>query len=119
LSPTYGDSASDRQIIERSQLSSICDPGDSVMADKGFNVQDLFTAIDVTVNIPTFFRKKNRMSGRQVLADRKITSKRVHIERIIGLMKTYKILTVPLPSSATRLASHIIRVCGMLCNFRR
>jgi len=59
------------------------------------------------------------MSGHQVLADRKISSKRVHIERIIGLMKTYKILTGPLPSSATRLASHIIRVCCMLCNFRR
>jgi hypothetical protein len=119
LSPAYGGSASDRQIIERSQLSSMCDPGDSVMADKGFNVQDLFATNDVTVNIPTFFRKKNRMSGRQVLTDRKIASKRVHIERIIGLMKTYKILTAPLPSSATRLASHIIRVCGMLCNFRR
>ena len=108
LSPAYGGSASDRQIIERSPLSNMCDPGDSVMADKGFNVQDLFATNDVTVNIPTFFRKKNRMSGRQVIADRKISSKRVHIERIIGLMKTYKILTVPLPSSATRLASHII-----------
>jgi len=48
------------------------------MADKEFNVQDLFAANDVTVNIPTFFKKKNRLSGRQVMSDRKIASKRVH-----------------------------------------
>jgi len=49
LSPAYGGSASDRQIIESSQLPNMCDPGDSVMADKGFNVQDLFATNDVTV----------------------------------------------------------------------
>jgi hypothetical protein len=119
LSPAYGGAASDRQNNERSRLPNLCTPGDSIMADKGFNVQDLFATNDVTVNIPTFFKKKNRMSGRQVLADRKISSKRVHIERIIGLMKTYKILTAPMQSSETRLASHIINVCAMLCNFRK
>jgi hypothetical protein len=118
VSPAYGGSASDRQIIERSGLPQMCDMGDSIMADKGFNVQDLFAANDVTVNIPSFFRKKNRMSGKQVLADRKIASKRVHIERLIGLMKTYKILLSPLPPAETALASQIVSVCVMLCNFR-
>ena len=119
VSPAYGGAVSDRQIVERSNLPAMCDPQDSVMADKGFNVQDLFAAHDVTVNIPTFFKKKNRMSGHQVLADRKISSKRVHIERIIGSMKTYKILTSPLSSSETKLFSHVINVCAMLCNFRK
>ena len=119
LSPAYAGCVSDRQIVERSNLPKMCDPNDSVMADKGFNVQDLFAAHDVTVNIPSFFKKKNRMSGRQVLSDRKISSKRVHIERIIGMLKTFKILTSPLSSSETRLASHIISVCCMLCNFRK
>lgn len=118
LSPAYGGATSDRQIVERSGLPSLCQAHDSVMADKGFNVQDLFMANDVTVNIPTFFRKKNRLSASQVLADRKISSKRVHIERIIGLIKTYKILTSPMPASETVLASHIIKICCMLSNFR-
>ena len=60
------------------------DQFDSIMADKGFNVQDLFAPRDVHVNIPTFFSKKNRMTGEHVARDRKISSKRVHIERIIG-----------------------------------
>jgi len=58
LSPAFGGSASDRQIVERSNLSQMCEPGDSIMADKGFNVQDLFASNDITVNIPTFLREK-------------------------------------------------------------
>ncbi|KAK3108230.1 hypothetical protein FSP39_003597 [Pinctada imbricata] len=118
ISPVYAGSTSDRQIVERSNLTSICDPGDSLMADKGFTIQDLFATSDVAINIPTFFKKKNRMSGETVINDRKIASKRVHIERIIGLAKTYKILTEPMTSTETKLATEIIFICFMLCNFR-
>jgi len=118
ISDAYGGSTSDRQIVERSSLVQMCDHYDSVMADKGFNVQDLFASRNVTVNMPTFFRKKNRMSGKTVLKDRRISSKRVHVERIIGLGKTYTILKNLLNSTETKLSSHIIYNCFMLCNFR-
>lgn len=78
VSPAYGDAASDRQIIERSGLPVMCDPKDSVMADEGFTIQNLFAAKDVTINIPTVSKKKNRMTGKQVMADRKISSKSAH-----------------------------------------
>lgn len=119
VSPAFGGSTSDRQIVERSTLPQDCDPKDLVMADKGFDVQDIFAPFDVTVNIPTFFKQKNRMSGKCVAKDRKICSKRVHIERIIGLGKTYKILTAPMNLSETNMATEIAFVCFMLCNFRQ
>ncbi|CAC5357652.1 unnamed protein product [Mytilus coruscus] len=118
VSPAYGGSTSDRQICERSNLSSICDKGDSIMADKGFNVQDLFAPYDVSINIPTFFSKKEQNDWQKFLKDRAISSKRVHIERIIGLAKTYKILKAPLNITETKLASEITFVCFMLCNFK-
>ncbi|XP_033759277.1 uncharacterized protein LOC117341516 [Pecten maximus] len=118
ISPAYCGSTSDRQIVERSDLKNMCNPGDSLMADKGFNVQDIFAPRDVTINIPSFFKKKNRMSGKAVIQDRKISSKRVHIERIIGLGKTYKILTQPLTGTEAALSSEIVYICYMLCNFR-
>lgn len=118
VSPAYGGSTSDRQIVERSNIPAMCDPGDSVMADKGFNVQDIFAPYDVSINIPAFFRKQNKIKSSTVLSDRKLSSKRVHIERIIGLAKTYKILTRSLNQSETMLSSDIIYVCFMLCNFR-
>ena len=94
------------------------EPGDLVMADKGFNVQDMFEARDVVVNIPTFFRKKNRLSGAAVCKDRKIASKHVHTERIIGLAKTYWILSTPMSVLESAMATQIIKVCFLLCNFR-
>ncbi len=119
ISPAYAGTTSDRQIVERGNIPRKCDPGDSIMADKGFDVQDLFAPSDVTVNIPTFFKRKNKMSGKTVLHDRKISSKRVHIERLIGLGKTYKILQTPLNHSESLLASDIIYICYMLVNFRK
>jgi len=59
VSPAYGGSVSDRQVVERSNLPDMCQPKDSIMADKGFNVQDLFAANDITVNIPTFLPKES------------------------------------------------------------
>ena len=58
------------------------------MADKGFDVQDMFASVDVAVNIPTFFNNKNGRTGQSVARDRKISSKRVHVERVIELGKT-------------------------------
>ena len=114
----YGGSTSDRQFIERSELTNTCDQGDSLMADKGINVQDIFAPVDVTVNIPTFLKKGNQFKSKTLARDRKVASKRVHIERIIGLAKTYKILTQPLNSIESTLASELIYICFMLCNFR-
>ena len=119
VSEAFCGSTSDRQAVERSNLPKMCDPGDEIMADKGFNVDDLFLPYQVSLNIPTFFKKKNRMSCKSVTRDRKISSKRVHIERVIGLAKTYKILRDPMPPGESSMATQIITVCFLLCNFRR
>ena len=114
----YGGSTSDRQFVERSELTTQCSKGDSLMVDKGMNVQDIFAPVDITVNIPTFLKKGNKFKPKILARDRKIASKRVHIERIISLAKTYKILTQPMNSSESILSNEIIFICMMLCNFR-
>jgi len=118
VSPAYGGSTSDRQIVERSKLGELCDAGDTIMADKGFNIQDILAPHDVQVNIPTFLKRGNRFAPKSLSRDRKIASKRVHIERHIGLIKTYKILSQPMTPTEASLGSQIIFVCCMLCNFR-
>jgi len=119
VSPAFGGSASDRQIVEATGFATLCDPYDEVMADKGFNVDDIFAPYQVGVNIPAFFRKKNRLSQATVMKDRKIASKRVHVERSIGLAKTYKILQQPMNSTESCLGTQIIGVCFFLSNFRK
>lgn len=116
---SHGGSASDRILVERSDLPRMCDPKDSIMCDKGFDVQDIFAPFDVKINMPTFMRKKNQLTNQEVVRDRKIASQRVHVERVIGLAKTYKILSSPMNEIETCLGSRIIFICFMLCNFRQ
>ena len=121
VSDAYGGSTSDRQIIERSKLvenSSPIENGDSIMADRGIMVQDLFAARDIHVNTPTMLKGKSQLEPDEVLKDRKVASKRIHIERVIGLAKTYKILKKDMNYNLTTLGSRIIKVCFYLCNFR-
>ena len=97
LSSSYGGSVSDRQITERSSLvrnTSLFDRQDSILADRGIMVQDLFSSMNVLVNNPTSMKGKNQLDPETVIKDRRIASKRIHIERVIGYRyaKTFKIL---------------------------
>ena len=53
-----------------------------------------------------------------VAQDRKIASKRVHVERVIGLAKGFRILNNPLNNTESQLADQIITVVFTLCNFK-
>ena len=119
VSPAYGGCASDRQIIENSTLlTGHFESGDSIMADRGILVQDLFASQNVRVNTPTTMKGLNQLPAETVIKDRRIASKRVHVERIIGLAKTYKILQNELDHSKAPYGSRIVFVCFMLANFR-
>lgn len=121
VSDAYGGCVSDRQICERSELlddPQMFDSGDSIMADRGFTVQDLFATKDVGINMPSFLKGKSQLSGQQVIKDRRIASKRIHVERIIGLAKTYKILKREIPVQRVPLGSYILSVCFHLVNFK-
>ena len=119
VSDSYGGSCSDRQIVERSELLQDLpfQDGDSIMADRGILVEDLFVQRNVKVNTPTPMRKMSQLSPATVVRDRRISSKRVHVERVIGLAKTYKILK-ELDHHKTPFGGRIIYVCLVLCNFK-
>lgn len=118
VSPCYGGSASDRQIIERSNILQRFDYNDEIMVDKGLNVQDIFLPYGVKVNMPAFFKKGSQINENTLRQNRKVASERVHVERVIGLLKTYKILTQPMNRTETLLSSDIVFICAMLVNFR-
>ena len=120
ISDNYGGSASDRQIIERSTLLSnnLFEPNDSIMADRGIMVQDLFSNQNVFVNTPTTMKGKNQLPASTVVKDRRIASKRVHVGRVIGLAKTFKILKREFNHKRTPLGGRVLFVCFAIQNFR-
>lgn len=74
VSSAYGESVSDRQIIERSSLlnEGKFDAGDSIMADRGIFVQDLFANPNVSVNTPTLLKGKSQLEPEDIVRDRRV-----------------------------------------------
>ena len=72
-------------------------PNILVMADQGFTIRDQLRAINVDLNIPPFMEGRERLPASEVLEGRKIASLRIHIERVIGIIKNDTILKGTLP----------------------
>ena len=115
VSKLYGGNISDRQLTEMSGLLDLLEPGDSVMADRGFTIADLLDTRGVTLNIPPMIIN-DQFTEKELTATRRIATLRIHIERAIGRIKNFKILT-DVPNSMARVADQIFYVCAMLSNF--
>ena len=55
-------------------------PGDSVMADSGFDIQDELALQRVRLNIPPFLKGKSQLKKSELVEARRITSVRIHVE---------------------------------------
>ena len=105
-------------------------PGDQILADRRFTLKDDFAAgASAELLIPAFTRGKSQLSAKEIEVSRKIASVRIHIERVIGLLKSrYIILQTILPlrllksikdeaASATFAnCEKIVTVCATLTN---
>ena len=91
ISKCWGGRASDIQIVRQSKFcSSIYHlPGDQILADRGFTLEDDFAIESGSeLIIPSFTKGKDQLPAKEVEVSRKIAPVRIHIERIIGLVKT-------------------------------
>lgn len=80
------------------------------MADRGLQVQDLMASKNVQVNTPTTMKGVNQLPADTVIRDRRIASVCVHVERVIGLAKTYRMLKNVLHASETKYGDNNFRL---------
>ena len=71
----------------------------------------------IMVNISPFLGERDQLSSREVEETRRIASLRIHVERAIGRIKSYRILHLPFPISLADLSFDILCVCAYLTNF--
>ena len=83
---------------ENSGLLDHLTPGDVILADKGFDIQESVGLYCSTIKIPPFTKGKKQFSGTQVEQTRRIANVRIHVERVIGNIRTkYSILGATQP----------------------
>ena len=117
ISDIYGGTISDRELTEKCGILQKLEPGDSVMADKGFTIADILEPIGVSLNIPP--RKlQDQFEEPELIQTRRIASIRIHVERAIGQLKSYRILN-SIPNCMAGIANQTFFVCTMLTNFKK
>ena len=117
VSDLFGGCISDRELTIQSEFLDKLEPGDSIMADKGFLITDLLDPLGVSLNIPPM-KRTNQLSEDELIETRRIASARIHVERAIGRVKNYHILT-DIPNTLAGTINQIFFVCCMLTNFKR
>lgn len=116
LSQLYTGCISDREIVIRSGMLNLpFDQSDTVMADKGFTIEDLLP-LGVTLNLPPFLGSSDQMPESDVLRTQQIASLRIHIERAINKIKNFHIWDRVIPLNLMGIVNQMWAVCGFLCN---
>ena len=116
VSKLWSGKVSDKEITLKSGILSLLEDGDNIMADRGFDIEDILPP-GVTLNIPPFKGTRDQLTAMEAEATACIASVRVHVERAIGRVKNYHILDGVLPLSLYPIANQIFSVCCMLTNF--
>jgi hypothetical protein len=98
VSTAWGARTSDKEICFESGLYEFLLPHDVVMADRGFNIAEHLALYNAKLLIPAFTRGQDQLSSHDVSLTRNIAHLRIHVERVIGLVRRkYRILKSILP----------------------
>ncbi|XP_014669650.1 PREDICTED: uncharacterized protein LOC106810726 isoform X2 [Priapulus caudatus] len=126
ISKAWGGRVSDKHLTENCGMLQKLTPGDIVLADRGFDIADSVGLYRASLKIPAFTRGKKQLSAIEVEETRKIANVRIHVERVIGLVRRkyvilQSILTIDtITAKAGESVSpidKIAKVCCALCNF--
>ena len=124
ISEAWGGRVRDKYLTEHCGILKKLLPGDVVLADRGFDIADSVASMRAELHIPAFTRGKSQLSAMEVEETRRIANVRIHVERVIGLVRQkYPILrsTIPIHYLATKASEdnpfdRIVRVCCALSN---
>ena len=102
VSDPWGGNASDRFLTEHSGILDLIETGDDIMADRGFNIRDLLTSKNATLNMPPFTRRapngnKKKLNVDEIKQTRNIAKLRIHVERAVERLKNFRMLSNIIP----------------------
>ena len=119
LSKCWGGRVSDKVITQDSSFLQMLEPGDIVLADRGFTLHDDVALHGGTFKIPAFISGKKQLSQKEAETSKQLSRVRIHVERVIGQVKNrYTILRGPLSISVIKHKDDqdIANILKVVCN---
>ena len=98
ISEGTGGRVSDKHLTENSKLLDYLIPGDTILADRGFDIQDSVSLYCAWITMPAFTRGKKQLTRIEVEQTGRITNVHIHVEKVIGSVRQkYSILSATQP----------------------
>ena len=116
VSELYPGSISDKEIVKRSGLLEVLQPGDEIMSDKGFLIQDELVSVGATLVMPKFLKNRKQFTKEEAEHNKKAACLRVHVERCMERIKNWHILDRKIPISLAPVSCDIIFVLAAFTN---
>lgn len=118
LSPLYTGCMSDVEIVKLCGIRDLLEPGDSVMADKGFTIRSYLAEKDINLNMPPFLGSEQQFTPEEVAVNEEIASLRVHVERFNRRVKENHFFDTVIPMSMIGSINQFWSVACLLANFQ-
>lgn len=126
ISVAYAGRSSDKYVTETCGFLDSLREGDVILADRGFLINAAVNERGASMKMPAFTKRRSQLRPLEIEQTRRIANVRIHVERIIGLMRSkFRILNqrkFPLLSIARTGANgktvvdEIVHLCAALIN---
>ena len=118
VSSLYTGSISDKELTRCSDILNLLEANDSVMADKGFDIEYLLRTKQVSLNLPPFLQSQTQFSSQDVLQTKTIAKVKIHVERAIRRIKEFHLFDSDISLSTLGSVSQLYTVACLLTNFQ-
>ncbi|KAE8741801.1 hypothetical protein FOCC_FOCC012662 [Frankliniella occidentalis] len=121
---TYDDgfegNKSDKEILKASGIMNYLEKGDSVMADRGFNVKTELAEIGVNLIKPPDFKKKRQcLNPQEEILTKDTATARIYVEHVMKSIKDWRILRNTVPMSVHDILPDMVFIAAFLTNFNK
>ena len=115
LSAGWGGRVSDKKVSIASGFFDEISMGDCILADRAFTFKEELASLGATLNVLHFTKGKSQLSGKEVDTSRQLSNVRIHKERVIGQVKTFRMLQNIVPLTQIDLLDDImVIVCATI-----
>ena len=111
----WSGNVTDKELVQKCGFVDCLTPGDIVMADKGFGIRGELALKGCKLHIPPKLKGKT-LKPRASAKARKISNARIHIERTIRRLRTYRVLSNIQKLTQKSYMDSVVQVCISLAN---